>query len=97
MHLGAQQTAREDRFQLEAASAQTKAELEGLEETARRAHQGKKTSQRRAEMLARPFHTPPVLRPPNQQRFPEAQAIQRIWGSRESIGKHWPKAACQAK
>ena len=44
MHQGAQQTAREDRFQLEASSALTKAELERLEETARRARQGKKTS-----------------------------------------------------
>jgi hypothetical protein len=88
MHLGAKQTAREDRIQVEYSSAPKKAGLECLGEIAHRARQGKKTSQRRTERLARLFHTPPVPRPSNQQRFPEAQAIERHWGSRESTGDH---------
>ena len=48
-------------------------------------------------MLARLFHTPLVPHPPNQQRFPEAQGIERHWGSRESSGEHAPNAGCQPK
>src|SRR5580658_5248384 len=48
-------------------------------------------------MLARLFHTPLVPHPPNQQRFPEAQGIERHWGSWKSIAEHAPNARCQAK
>src|ERR1700679_1958579 len=48
-------------------------------------------------MLARLFHTPLAPHPPIQQRFPEAQGIERHWGSRKSFGEHAPNAGCQAK